>query len=24
VLLYMILEIGVCFGEPPPPPPPID
>jgi hypothetical protein len=23
VLLYMILEIGVCFGEPPPPPPPI-
>jgi hypothetical protein len=24
VLLYMILEIGVCFGEPPPPPPPIE
>jgi hypothetical protein len=24
VLLYTILEIGVCFGEPPPPPPPID
>jgi hypothetical protein len=23
-LLYMILEIGVCFGDPPPPPPPID
>ncbi|NVB43044.1 hypothetical protein G6O69_34800 [Pseudenhygromyxa sp. WMMC2535] len=23
VLLYMILEIGVCFGDPPPPPPPI-
>lgn len=23
VLLYMILEIGVCFGEPPPPPPPV-
>jgi hypothetical protein len=23
VLLYMILEIGVCFGEPPPPAPPI-
>lgn len=23
-LLYIILEIGVCFGEPPPPPPPID
>jgi hypothetical protein len=23
VLLYMILEIGVCFNEPPPPPPPI-
>lgn len=23
MLLYMILEIGVCFGEPPPPPPPI-
>ena len=24
VLLYMILEIGVCHGEPPPPPPPIE
>ena len=24
VLLYMILEIGVCFEEPPPPPPPIE
>ncbi|MCA9686254.1 MAG: hypothetical protein KC457_29065 [Myxococcales bacterium] len=24
VLLYMILEIGVCFGDPPPPPPPIE
>ena len=24
VLLYMILEIGVCFGEPPPPAPPIE
>ena len=24
VLLYMILEIGVCFGEPPPPPPVIE
>jgi hypothetical protein len=24
VLLYMILEIGVCFDEPPPPPPPIE
>jgi hypothetical protein len=24
VLLYMILEIGVCFSEPPPPPPPIE
>jgi hypothetical protein len=24
VLLYMILEIGVCFGEPPPPPPPVE
>jgi hypothetical protein len=24
VLLYTILEIGVCFDEPPPPPPPID
>jgi hypothetical protein len=24
VLLYIILEIGVCFDEPPPPPPPID
>lgn len=24
VLLYIILEIGVCFGEPPPPPPPIE
>lgn len=24
MLLYMILEIGVCFGEPPPPPPPIE
>lgn len=23
VLLYMILEIGVCHGEPPPPPPPV-
>src|SRR5690606_34972854 len=23
VLLYMILEIGVCFEEPPPPAPPI-
>lgn len=23
VLLYMILEIGVCFGEKPPPPPPV-
>jgi hypothetical protein len=23
-LLYIILEIGVCFGDPPPPPPPID
>lgn len=23
VLLYIILEIGVCHGEPPPPPPPI-
>jgi hypothetical protein len=23
-LLYMILEIGVCFSEPPPPPPPIE
>jgi len=24
VLLYMILEIGVCFSEPPPPAPPIE
>lgn len=24
VLLYIILEIGVCHGEPPPPPPPIE
>ncbi|KIG17805.1 hypothetical protein DB30_02838 [Enhygromyxa salina] len=24
VLLYMILEIGVCFEDPPPPPPPIE
>jgi hypothetical protein len=24
MLLYMILEIGVCHGDPPPPPPPID
>jgi hypothetical protein len=24
VLLYMILEIGVCFGEPPPPAPPVE
>ncbi len=24
VLMYIILEIGVCFDEPPPPPPPID
>lgn len=24
VLLYMILEIGVCFEQPPPPPPPIE
>lgn len=24
VLLYIILEIGVCFGDPPPPPPPIE
>jgi hypothetical protein len=24
MLLYTILEIGVCFDEPPPPPPPID
>ena len=23
-LLYMILEIGVCFEDPPPPPPPIE
>jgi hypothetical protein len=23
VLMYMILEIGVCHGDPPPPPPPI-
>ena len=24
ILLYIILEIGVCFDEPPPPPPPAD
>lgn len=24
MLLYIILEIGVCFDEPPPPPLPID
>lgn len=24
VLLYIILEIGVCHGEPPPPPPPVE
>lgn len=24
VLLYIILEIGVCHGDPPPPPPPIE